>query len=99
MKKYIFAICMVFIMMGITGCTKDTQSSNSTQNLIDTIIGMHQDDIHKVFGEPIGRLSGFSGDMYTLDNGTTITVYYDENGKVKYVLMKDKSGAEVLTIE
>jgi len=44
-------------------------------------------------------LSGFSGEIYTFDNGTQMVFYYDNQMKVEKVKINDKDGTNTLSIE
>lgn len=48
----------------------------------DVRIGMLRDEVHKIMGEPLGMLSGLFGDIYKLDGGSNIIIYYDAESKV-----------------
>lgn len=100
-KNYFLVLCMVIVMccIFISGCKKNTESSNSALNLADSIKGTYQDEVHKTLGKPLSTLSGFWGDVYTLDNDTKIVVYYDKTGKVEKITVSDKEGTRTLNIE
>jgi hypothetical protein len=100
MKKiYSFALIIVFIIVGMTGCNKDKQKAGHDESFSATVKGTHQDEIHRIFGEPSGTLSGFWGDIYKLDNGTQIIMYYDENGVVEQLTVTDEEGTKTLNME
>lgn len=48
----------------------------------DVRIGIMRDEVHKIMGEPVGILSGLFGDIYKLDDGSNIIIYYDAESKV-----------------
>jgi beta-lactamase regulating signal transducer with metallopeptidase domain len=48
----------------------------------DVRIGIMRDEVHKIMGEPVGMLSGLFGDIYKLDDGSNIIIYYDAESKV-----------------
>ena len=98
-RKCFFIFCMVLFMIGIVGCAKDIQSDNTAKRFSDVVIGTHQDEVHRVLGEPSGTLSGFYGDIYMLDNGTQIIVYYTDDQKVEHVKIMNKDGTDTLNIE
>lgn len=50
-------------------------------------IGMSHDDVHKIMGEPIGMLSGLFGEIYKLDDGSNMIIYYDAESKVNHIKM------------
>ncbi|MCI8813232.1 MAG: hypothetical protein HFG12_08360 [Oscillibacter sp.] len=41
------------------------------------LLGLPRQEILNAWGEPDGSLSGFFGDIYQLESGKCITVYYD----------------------
>ncbi len=41
------------------------------------LLGLPRGDVLRAWGEPDGMLSGFFGDIYSLEDGTRIIVYYD----------------------
>ena len=40
------------------------------------LLGLPREDVLRAWGEPDGCLSGLFGDIYTLESGARITVYY-----------------------
>ena len=63
------------------------------EELDEKLIGISREDLLGVWGKPDGHLNGFWGELWQLTSkkGEHITVYYDENGIVEYVLVKDIS--------
>ncbi|MGF7144890.1 beta-lactamase regulating signal transducer with metallopeptidase domain [Anaerotaenia torta] len=53
----------------------------------DVRIGMPREDVQEIMGEPVGMLFGFFGDIYLLENGSQITIYYDSEALVSYILL------------
>lgn len=49
------------------------------------LIGYDRDQLHEIWGEPDGMLSGFWGDRWKVDDGTNVIVYYGADGKIEYV--------------
>jgi len=45
-------------------------------------IGMLRDEVHKIMDEPVGMLSGLFGDIYKLDDGSNIIIYYNAESKI-----------------
>lgn len=43
------------------------------------------DTVHQKFGLPQRTLSGFWGDVYMMEDGTEVIIYYDDNGFVSQV--------------
>lgn len=65
----------------------------SQEELDEKLIGISREDLLAIWGEPDGHLSGFWGDTWQLDNekGEHIIVYYDKDGIVENVKVKDLS--------
>lgn len=93
MKK--IAILCIAIVMICCGCEKKPQ--NSGDDSLSITKGILSDTVHQILGEPIETLSGFWGDVYVLDNGTKVTIYYDGNGRIEYIKVIDKDGVETYT--
>ncbi len=55
----------------------------------DVRIGMLRDEVHKIMGEPVGMLSGLFGDIYKLDDGSNIIIYYDAESKVYHIKLTE----------
>jgi hypothetical protein len=51
----------------------------------DIHIDMPRDEVHKIMGEPVGMFSGLFGDIYLLDNGSWIIIYYDSSASVSHI--------------
>jgi len=49
------------------------------------LIGYDRDQLHEIWGEPDGMLSGFWGDRWKVDDGTNVIVYYGADEKIEYV--------------
>ena len=60
------------------------------------LVGQFNEDIIHSWGEPDGKLSGFWGDRWYLDDDKTrfITLYYDEKGYVKEIVVGDDDVVE-----
>ena len=54
-------------------------------------IGIMRDEVHKIMGEPVGMLSGLFGDIYKLDDGSNIIIYYDAESKVYRIKLTEPS--------
>lgn len=87
-------------MIVMTGCNEeikpDADTVSSRSNWIDTAT---EDEVHKILDEPTATLSGFWGDIYVLENGTKIIIYYDRIGKVEYIKIFDKDGNETKILD
>ena len=95
-RTCLIALILILMMIGMAGCKKVEKKNDSVENFSKLIRGTHQDEIHRIFGDPSGMLSGFWGDVYRLDNGTKIIIYYDENGEVEHIKVTDKDGLDTL---
>ncbi len=51
----------------------------------DIRIGMPLDDVHGIMGEPAGMLFGFWGEIYPLENGSQIIIYYNSEALVSHI--------------
>ncbi len=60
----------------------DLGSSDAENN---SLIGYQRDQLHSVWGNPQGMLSGFWGDIWEVDDETNLIVYYDAEGIIEYV--------------
>ena len=102
MKKFIALVLAFVFVLGLVGCKPDeitdipklAEITDFTQEqLEEKLIGLSQEEIYRSWGEPDGHLSGFWGELWQLASkkGEYITVYYDENGIIENVLVKDFS--------
>jgi beta-lactamase regulating signal transducer with metallopeptidase domain len=59
-------------------------SHPSSENLTkwEGILTLSRDEVHKKMGKPDGILSGFTGDIYKLDDHLNIIIYYDADSNV-----------------
>lgn len=66
----------------------------------DKLVGQFNEDIIHSWGEPDGKLSGFWGDRWYLDDDKTrfITLYYDEKGYVEEIVVSDNEKTENETV-
>ena len=90
-----FILAFIFLIMlcsckpeGATDTPELPEISGYTQEqLEEKLIGLSIDEIHHSWGEPDGHLSGFWGEIWSLDGGkeNIIVLYYDENGMVEYI--------------
>ena len=98
-RKLLYITFLIFCIIGIIGCSKEGSVTKTSPNIREQVIGTLQDDVHRILGEPSGKLSGFSGEIYTFDNGTQMVFYYDNQMKVEKVKINDKDGTNTLSIE
>lgn len=55
------------------------------------LIGYDRDQLHEIWGEPDGMLSGFWGDRWRVADGTNVIVYYAADEKIEYVKIDQQS--------
>ena len=102
MKKFIALVLAFVFVLGLVGCKPDeitdipelVEITDFTQEqLEEKLIGLSQEEIYRSWGEPDGHLSGFWGEIWQLasEKSKHVTVYYDENGIVEHVMVKDLS--------
>jgi len=63
----------------------------------DIEVGMSREEVHKIMGEPVGMLSGLYGDIYKLDEGSGVIIYYDSESRVyqmKLTQLQDKTSSQ-----
>ena len=97
--RRIWLLIMCMFLIGMIGCSKDEPENPTSASFSDQIIGYSQGEIHRVHGEPSGTLSGFTGDIYYLDNGTQVILYYDSELKVEQVKIIAKDGKDKFNLE
>lgn len=74
-----------------TQFTDSTNKKVSELNQISTTgidkikVGDSVDYVHETLGEPAGQLFGLWGDIYGLESGRKVIIYYDSEGKVEQV--------------
>lgn len=92
MKKRYLVLAIAFALMIFTGCEKTADAADLLADidlLCEEIIGVSQDKVYELIGEPAGSLSGFWGDVYYNASGQAVLIYYDEHGNVALVKMAD----------
>lgn len=74
---------------------KGAQSSITLEDYEAIKVGTKREDIHKKFGEPHNTLSGFYGDVYTIEDKSVI-IYYavDANDGATVELVKIKTSVD-----
>lgn len=97
-RKWIYAVFMIFCIIGIIGCSKEDSVTKPLPNISENLIGALQDDVHRVLGEPSGKLAGFTGDIYIFDNGTQMIFYYDDEMKIEQIKINAKDGTNTLSM-
>ena len=55
------------------------------------LIGYDRNQLHDIWGEPNGMLSGFGGDRWAVGDGTNVIVYYAADEKIEYVKLDKES--------
>lgn len=98
-RKLVFVVFLIFNIIGISSCAKEEVTTNESLNIREQVVGAHQEDVHRILGEPSGKLSGFSGDIYIFDNDTQIIFYYDDRRNVEQLKITNREGEETFIIE
>ena len=91
MKKVLSVVLAMAVMLALVGCekTKNPQTLlDDTEELTSEIVGKSQDEVHKLLGEPSGKLFGFWGEVYYNSDKQEIVLYYDTNGTVENVVVR-----------
>lgn len=89
------------ITEGKTQFTDSTDKEASELNQISTTgidkikVGDTVDYVHETLGEPAGQLFGLWGDIYGLESGEKVIIYYDSEGKVEQVKYFTEEAREV----
>ena len=103
MKKLIALVLAFVCVLGLCACDSkkdipfdlpfERVNECGQEELDEKLIGISREDLLAIWGEPDGHLSGFWGDTWQLDNekGEHIIVYYDKDGIVENVKVKDLS--------
>ncbi len=56
---------------------------------ISCVWKVYQKQLHEIFGEPSGALFGVYGDVYLMENGGKITMYYHNNSLLKEIVIEN----------
>lgn len=67
----------------------------STSGIDKIIVGDSVDYVHETLGEPAGQLFGLWGDIYGLESGGKVIIYYDSEGKVEQVKYSAEESREL----
>ncbi len=67
----------------------------STTGIDKIKVGDTVDYVHETLGEPAGQLFGLWGDIYGLESGRKVIIYYDSEGKVEQVKYFAEESREV----
>ena len=55
--------------------------------------------MRRILGEPSGKLSGFTGDIYIFDNDTQMIFYYGDKMNVERLKIIDSEGEDTFIFE
>ena len=104
MKKLIALVLALVCVLGLCACNPKEDANKqilplekvnefNQKELDKKLIGISREDILDAWGEPDGQLSGFWGEIWQLvsEKSKHVIVYYDENGIVEHVMVKDIS--------
>ncbi|NLG88599.1 MAG: outer membrane protein assembly factor BamE [Clostridiaceae bacterium] len=58
---------------------------NTLKSWRDIEVGMPREEVHRIMGKPDGMLSGPYGDIYKLDDGSFVIIYYDSESRVNHI--------------
>lgn len=98
MKKLLSLVLALTFMLVLTGCkpdkTTDTPklgefSDYTQEQLEEKLVGLSNEELRHLWGEPDGMLSGFWGDIWNLsdESNQQVIIYYSEDGIVEHVLV------------
>jgi hypothetical protein len=65
-RKWTCIVLLIFSIIGISSCANEEVATNAPTNISEQVLGTHQEDVRRILGEPSGKLSGFTGDIYIL---------------------------------
>lgn len=96
MKYFIKVFSILICVLGLVGCRPDGTTDTpeleeitrfTQEQLNERLVGLPQEEIHDSWGNPDGHLSGFLGEIWTLDNedNIQIIIYYDNDGLVEHI--------------
>ena len=97
----IIAAAIIVTAVGVGFMTNKTSTSISIDEKPKTItafdigkvkIGMTVNEVHGILKDPHGMLSGFWGDVYYVNDGSKLTIYYDSSGKVREIMLSTSDG-------
>lgn len=69
------------------------------KNLCNQLKNMNQSEVHQLLGEPTSAFFGMNGDIYKLDNGMKISIYYTIENNVEYIKVFNKYEREIISID
>lgn len=114
MKKLTVLVLVLTFISALVGCanrrdgTADTPeldeiSDYTQEQLEEKLLGLSNEELHHLWGEPDGMLSGFWGDIWSLSDESKrqIIIYYDADGFVEHILVDERhsDSSSNLTLE
>ena len=75
----------------------DNEEEIAMKDALTCIKDATQEEVHKTLGAPSNALHGERGDVYILENKTKITIYYNNDGMVKKILVTNKEDEVTFT--
>ena len=90
-KKLLSVVLAMAVMLALVGCEKTKNSQtllDNTEELTSEIVGKSQDEVHKLLGEPSGKLFGFWGEVYYNSDKQEIVLYYGTDRTVENVVVR-----------
>ncbi len=98
-RKWTCIVLLIFSIIGISSCANEEVATNAPTSISEQVLGTHQEDVRRILGEPSGKLSGFTGDIYIFDNDTQMVFYYDDKMNVERLKITDSEGEDTFIIE
>ena len=106
MKKYTPWVLILTFVLTLAGCRSGFDGTTATpeldeivdltqEQLDEKLLGLSQEEIHSLWGEPDGMMYGFRGDIYHVpDSYESIMLYYDVDGIVETVKVNYRNDIE-----
>lgn len=96
-RKSIIVLCLIFVFLSLSAC--NVEDEKDKESFFMDFKGISQEEVYKMIGKPSNALHGARGDVYILENGTKITIYYDADGMINEVLITNKDDIKTFTTE
>lgn len=90
MKK-LFALLLLCAALPLSACG-GAAPAPETSAFGAHLLGQSREDVLQILGEPDGVLSGFYGDVWDLEDGTSVILYYDADSRVELVKAEANGG-------
>ena len=89
----IIAAVVIVTAVGVGFMTNKASTNEKSKTILASEIGkvkigMTVNEVHSILKDPHGMLSGFWGDVYYVEDGSKLTIYYDsDSGKVERIML------------